>query len=66
MKINPMKISISLLFSLITIAHLFGQAPEKFSFQSVIRNSANQLVSNQQIGIKISILQGSFTGSIIY
>jgi uncharacterized protein (TIGR02145 family) len=66
MKLNAMKILTSLLFSLIAIIHMFGQAPEKFSFQSVVRNSANQLVSNQQIGVKISILQGSFTGSIIY
>lgn len=61
-----MKKITSFLFSLIIVVNLYGQAPEKFSFQSVVRNSANQLVSNQQIGVKISILQGSSTGSIVY
>jgi sulfatase modifying factor 1 len=43
-----------------------AQAPQKFSYQSVIRNAGNQLVANQNVGIKISILQGSATGSAVY
>ncbi len=43
-----------------------SQAPQKFSYQSVIRNAGNQLVTNQAVGIKISILQGSATGSAVY
>jgi uncharacterized protein (TIGR02145 family) len=43
-----------------------AQAPQKFSYQSVIRNAGNQLVSNQSVGIKISILQGSSNGSAVY
>jgi uncharacterized protein (TIGR02145 family) len=54
-----------LLFSLITYSAT-AQAPQKFSYQSVIRNSGNQLVVNQTVGIKISILQGSATGSSVY
>jgi uncharacterized protein (TIGR02145 family) len=45
---------------------LFSQAPQKFSYQTVIRNSSNQLLSNQQIGIKISVLQGSESGIVVY
>jgi uncharacterized protein (TIGR02145 family) len=44
----------------------FSQAPQKFSCQTVIRNSSNSLVANQQVGIKISILQGSATGNAVY
>jgi uncharacterized protein (TIGR02145 family) len=44
----------------------FAQAPQKFSYQSVIRNAGNQLVANQNVGVKISILQGSATGSAVY
>ena len=44
----------------------FAQAPQKFSYQSVIRNSGNQLLANQTVGIKISIIQGSATGSAVY
>ena len=45
---------------------LQAQAPLKFSFQTVIRNSNNQLVVGQTVGIKISILQGNPNGSEVY
>ena len=35
-----------------------AQAPNKFSFQAVVRNSSNQIVINQNVGIKISIESG--------
>ncbi len=44
----------------------FSQTPQKFSYQTVIRNSSNQLQANQQVGIKISVLQGSETGIVVY
>ena len=37
----------------------FAQAPEKMSYQAVIRDASNTLVTNQQVGMQISILQGS-------
>jgi uncharacterized protein (TIGR02145 family) len=43
-----------------------AQAPQKFAYQSVIRNAGNQLVANQNVGVKISILQGSANGSAVY
>jgi hypothetical protein len=45
---------------------LWAQAPEKMSYQAVIRNSSNALVSNQAVGMRISILQGSVSGNAIY
>ena len=50
-------------FSLSTIN---AQAPQKMSFQAVIRNSLNALVTSKQVGIKISVLQGSSTGIATY
>jgi len=44
----------------------FGQAPNKISYQAVIRDAGNELVSNQQVGMKISILQGSESGTVVY
>jgi uncharacterized protein (TIGR02145 family) len=44
----------------------FAQAPQKFSYQSVIRNASNQLIGNQVIGLKVSILQGSPTGNSVF
>jgi uncharacterized protein (TIGR02145 family) len=45
---------------------LFAQAPQKMSYQAVIRNSSDALITNQAIGIRISILQGSASGTIVY
>jgi hypothetical protein len=36
----------------------FGQAPEKMSYQAVLRDANNVLVVNQQVGMQISVLQG--------
>ncbi len=44
----------------------FGQSPEKMNYQAVIRNSSDQLVANTQVGMQISILNDSTTGTAIY
>ena len=51
---------------LLTAATIFAQAPEKMSYQAVVRNTANNLVTNQAVGMKISILQGSITGTAVF
>jgi hypothetical protein len=51
-----------LLQSVLTIA----QAPQKMAYQSVVRNAANQIVANQNIGVKISIVEGALTGTTVY
>lgn len=48
------------------ISSLFGQAPEKMSYQAVVRNSSNTLIANTAVGMRISILQSSITGTAIY
>ena len=45
---------------------LSAQAPQKMSYQAVIRNSSDQLVTNQSVGMQISILQDSPTGTAVY
>ncbi|MFN5386211.1 MAG: hypothetical protein ACK5CO_05240, partial [Bacteroidota bacterium] len=44
--------------SLFFFTFTFAQAPSKMSYQAVIRNSSNAPVSNQPVGMRISILQG--------
>jgi uncharacterized protein (TIGR02145 family) len=61
-----MKNLLTLFFIKILALSAFAQAPQKFAYQSVIRNAGNQLVSNQQVGIKISILQSSANGAAVY
>jgi hypothetical protein len=44
----------------------FSQAPQKMSYQAVIRNSSNTLVASTTVGMRISILQGSSSGPAVY
>lgn len=46
--------------------YAMAQAPNKMSYQAVIRNTNGNVVANAPIGIRISILQGSSSGSAIY
>ena len=45
---------------------IFAQAPQKMSYQAVIRNTSGALVTSTSVGMKISILQGSETGTVAY
>ncbi len=44
---------------LLTVSVLFAQAPQKMSYQAVIRNSSNALLTSTPVGMQISILQSS-------
>jgi uncharacterized protein (TIGR02145 family) len=61
-----MKRLFTFLPSIFVLSLVIAQSPQKFSFQTVIRNSNNVLVANQQIGLRVSILQGSENGVIAY
>ncbi len=52
-------------FLLLTI-NAFSQAPQKFNYQAVVRDDAGNLVSEQLVNMKISILQGSVDGTVVY
>lgn len=43
-----------------------AQAPQKMSYQAVIRDASDHLVTSQSIGMRVSILQGSATGIEVY
>ncbi|PZU88084.1 MAG: hypothetical protein DI529_06350 [Chryseobacterium sp.] len=44
----------------------FSQSQDAMSYQAIIRNSNNELVKNQNVGMKFSILKGSPTGTVVY
>ena len=44
----------------------FAQAPEKMSYQAVVRNDAGELVTDQSVGMRISILKTTETGTPVY
>ncbi|HBE41804.1 MAG TPA: hypothetical protein DDW27_11485, partial [Bacteroidales bacterium] len=49
-----------------TALTVFAQSPQKISYQAVIRNTSGGLVTNHTVGMKISILRGSTTGTVVY
>lgn len=61
-----MKKHILFLLAFCLSASLWAQAPQKMSYQSVVRNSTGNLVSNSGVGIRISILQGSSSGTAVF
>ena len=44
----------------------FAQAPQLMSYQAVVRNASGVLVANANVGVRISILQGSTSGTAVY
>jgi hypothetical protein len=60
------KITLSI-FAFIAIALTsFGQSPEGFKYQSVIRDATNAIIVNQAVGMQLTILQTSPTGTAVY
>ena len=61
-----MKQIYSIMIGLLITAGEIAQAPQKMSYQAVIRNSTNVLVRSSLVGMRISILRGSPTGTAVY
>ena len=50
----------------LAVAVAMAQAPEKFTYQAVVRNASNALVTDAQVSVRVSILQGSASGNAVY
>jgi uncharacterized protein (TIGR02145 family) len=61
-----MKRLFTLLMVFVFTIGAFSQAPEKMSYQAVVRNASGELIKSSSVGIQISILQGSETGTAVY
>jgi hypothetical protein len=54
-----MKKLYTILAAVLVTASIFSQSPEKMSYQAVVRDSGDNLVTSQVVGMRISILQGT-------
>ena len=61
-----MKKIFTVLTAVLISASSWAQAPQSFSYQAVVRATDNALVSNKQVGMRISLLKGSETGTAVY
>jgi len=59
-------VKIVIISSIFLSLNSYAQAPQKMSYQAVLRNAANTLISNAPVAIRVSILQGSATGTAVY
>jgi len=44
----------------------FSQVPQKMSYQAIVRNATGELVKAKKINMRVSIVQGSATGTVVY
>jgi uncharacterized protein (TIGR02145 family) len=61
-----MKKLFTLIMVILITSNAFTQSPQKMSYQCVVRNASGVLVINQSVGIRISILQGTAFGTMVY
>ncbi len=55
-----------LILFLTTNIHGFAQVPEKITYQAVIRDNNDKLVTDKTVGIRVSIIQTSATGNLVF
>ncbi|MBQ6154986.1 MAG: fibrobacter succinogenes major paralogous domain-containing protein [Bacteroidales bacterium] len=61
-----MKKLITMTIMVLAVAVAMAQAPEKFTYQAVVRSASNSLVANAPVGVRVSILQGGVNGTLVY
>ncbi len=60
------RILLFLLTAHCSLLTLFSQAPQGLNYQAIVRDDAGNTVSDHVIGIRISILKGSISGTVVY
>ena len=48
------------------ITSIFAQTPEAINYQAVARDNNGNLIANQEIRLRVSILRGSASGTVVY
>lgn len=54
------------LIALGTVLTSFGQAPDGFKYQAVVRDAGNNIMNNQAVGMRLTIQQGTVGGTVVY
>lgn len=51
---------------MISVIAVFAQAPEKFTYQAVVRNASYELVTNASVVVKVRLLVGGSNGTPVF
>lgn len=57
---------IGIIAMFLIVGQSYSQVPEAFNYQAVARDGSGNLLANQTIGLKLSIHQGSSSGTVVY
>ena len=61
-----MKKLLTLCFFFALAIMTMAQAPQKFTYQAVVRDNSNNLLKNTNVAVTVSLLQGSESGNAVY
>jgi translation initiation factor 2 beta subunit (eIF-2beta)/eIF-5 len=62
---NYLKILFILIINIFTIK-IFAQSPEVFKYQAIVRNTSGEVLANQNVSFRISILKNNTSGTLVY
>lgn len=61
-----MKNALILTFAFLMSSVCFAQAPQGINYQAIVKNSAGEIMPNQNLSLRLCIRQGSANGTITY
>ena len=61
-----MKKIYTILAAILLTLSMYAQSPEAINYQAVVRDGSGNIIANQSIGVQISILQTTATGTVIF
>lgn len=61
-----MKIILSSVISCCLVMLASAQSPNQLQYQAIIRNASGAVVSNQAVGMSVSLLKSSASGTVVY
>ncbi|MDD3875654.1 MAG: collagen-like protein [Bacteroidales bacterium] len=66
-KLQFLKAALFITFAFLFISSsLWAQAPQSFKYQAVLRDNAGVIIANQNIPTRVTIHQGSATGTVVF
>ena len=61
------KVKLTLLMAALTLGiMLSAQVPQQFNYQAVARTGTGAILANQNVSVRISVIDGSPTGTVVY
>ena len=63
---NFLRVALVLISFTFAISTTFAQVPQALNYQAVARNASGALIANHAVSLRLTVLQGSSTGTAIY